>query len=120
MKADWWSCDGGSRTGTGATASQMTRRSLFTAAAIGSISWLADGRSALAQIALNPVHRRPEHVLVVIFLRGGADGLNVIVPHGEDAYYRLRPSLGIAKPTDRTANERERALDLDGFYGFHP
>ncbi|MDO9239893.1 MAG: hypothetical protein Q7U30_07755, partial [Methylicorpusculum sp.] len=29
--------------------------------------------------------------LVVIFQRGGCDGLNVVVPHGEDEYYRLRP-----------------------------
>jgi uncharacterized protein (DUF1501 family) len=52
---------------------------------------------------------RETDVLVVIFLRGGADGLNMIVPYREDAYYRLRPSLSISEPTD-----------LDGFFGFHP
>ncbi len=34
--------------------------------------------------------------LVVVFLRGAADVLNMVVPHGEDAYYQLRPTLGIA------------------------
>ncbi|MCC6698108.1 MAG: DUF1501 domain-containing protein [Candidatus Hydrogenedentes bacterium] len=34
--------------------------------------------------------------LVVIFLRGGADGLNMVVPIGDDAYYRARPLVGIS------------------------
>ncbi|MDP3215551.1 MAG: DUF1501 domain-containing protein [Deltaproteobacteria bacterium] len=55
--------------------------------------------------------------LVVVFLRGGCDGLNMLVPHGEDAYYSLRPTLGIAPPS---AGNPLSALDLDGFFGFHP
>src|SRR6188474_3317151 len=58
--------------------------------------------------------------LVVLFLRGAADILNMVVPHGEDAYYRLRPSLGIPRPDDSKAKQEERTLDLDGFFGFHP
>lgn len=55
--------------------------------------------------------------LIVVFLRGGCDGLNMLVPHGEDAYYALRPTLGIAPPS--TGNPLS-ALNLDGFFGFHP
>lgn len=55
--------------------------------------------------------------LVVVFLRGGCDGLNMLVPHGEDAYYNLRPTLGIAPPS---AGNPLSALDLDGFFGLHP
>lgn len=55
--------------------------------------------------------------LVVVFLRGGCDGLNMLVPHGEDAYYKLRPTLGIARPS---ASNPLSTLDLDGFFGFHP
>ena len=58
--------------------------------------------------------------LVVVFLRGAADVLNMIVPHGEDAYYQLRPSLGIARPDDSAASKEERAIDLNGFFGLHP
>jgi len=58
--------------------------------------------------------------LVVIFLRGAADGLNIVVPHGDASYYGLRPSLGIARPDDGRAPGPQRALDLDGFFGFHP
>ncbi len=49
--------------------------------------------------------------LVVIFQRGAADGLNIVVPHGEQAYYSMRPSIAIA--------QRE-VIDLDGFFGLHP
>lgn len=38
-----------------------------------------------------------QHTLVVVFLRGGADGLHMVVPHGDDGYYRARPLIGIAK-----------------------
>jgi uncharacterized protein (DUF1501 family) len=49
--------------------------------------------------------------LVVIFQRGAADGLNIVVPHGEQAYYAMRPSINIP---------RSSILDLDGFFGLHP
>ncbi|HVR38870.1 MAG TPA: DUF1501 domain-containing protein, partial [Thermoanaerobaculia bacterium] len=54
---------------------------------------------------------RGKKVLVAIFQRGAVDGLNMIVPHGERAYYSARPSIAIAK---------KDALDLDGFFGAHP
>lgn len=54
--------------------------------------------------------------LVVIFQRGGCDGLNTVVPYGEDEYYNLRPSIGIAPPGTQAGT----ALDLDGFFGLHP
>jgi uncharacterized protein (DUF1501 family) len=59
-------------------------------------------------------------VLLVVFLRGAADCLNMIVPHGEEAYYRLRPSLSIPRPDDRRAAAAFRTVDLDGFFGMHP
>jgi uncharacterized protein (DUF1501 family) len=49
--------------------------------------------------------------LVVVFQRGAADGLNIVVPHGEPAYYAMRPSINIP---------RSAVLDLDGFFGLHP
>lgn len=60
---------------------------------------------------------RKGKVLVCLFQRGAADALNVVVPHGERAYYRLRPNIGIARPS---ANDPASALDLDGFFGLHP
>ena len=55
-------------------------------------------------------------VLVVVFQRGGMDGLNVVIPFKDRAYYQLRPSIAVAEP----ASGEERAIDLDGFYGLHP
>jgi uncharacterized protein (DUF1501 family) len=44
----------------------------------------------------------------------------MVLPHGEDAYYQLRPSLGIARPDDPKKKKEERTVDLDGFFGLHP
>ncbi len=49
--------------------------------------------------------------LVVIFQRGAADGLNVVVPHGEPNYYAMRQTIAIQK---------KDVLDLNGFFGLHP
>ena len=50
-----------------------------------------------------------ENRLVVIILRGGMDGLDVVQPYGDPGYARLRPRL--AGPVDH---------DLDGFFALHP
>jgi uncharacterized protein (DUF1501 family) len=55
-------------------------------------------------------------VLVAIFQRGAVDGLNMVVPYGEQDYYRSRPTIGIARPGSADLS----ALDLDGFFAFHP
>ncbi len=55
-------------------------------------------------------------ILVAIFQRGAVDGLNVVVPHGERAYYDLRPTIAIPRPN----NTPDAAIDLDGFFGLHP
>ena len=49
--------------------------------------------------------------LVVIFQRGAADGLNIVVPWREPNYYAMRPSIAIPQT---------QVLDLDGFFGLHP
>lgn len=54
---------------------------------------------------------RRKKVLVTIFQRGAADGLNIVVPHGEKRYYELRPGIAIPK---------REVVDLDGMFGFHP
>jgi uncharacterized protein (DUF1501 family) len=56
-------------------------------------------------------------ILVAIFQRGAADGLNIVVPHGEKAYYDLRPTIAIPRPA---ANRDDSAIDLDGRFGLHP
>ena len=55
--------------------------------------------------------------LIVLFQRGAADGLNTVVPFGEENYYRLRPSIAIPRPQRGVEGA---AVDLDGFFGLHP
>lgn len=56
-------------------------------------------------------------VLIAIFQRGAADGLNMVVPYGEQRYYAFRPTLAIQPPR---RGSTESAIDLDGFFGLHP
>lgn len=56
-------------------------------------------------------------VLVCLFQRGAADALNMVVPHGDAAYYVLRPDIAIARPARGVAAS---VIDLDGFFGLHP
>ncbi len=68
------------------------RDALKAGLGLGLLPWL--GATALGQVR---VKSETDRTLVVIFLRGGADGLNLLVPHSDDAYYRARPTLGIPK-----------------------
>jgi uncharacterized protein (DUF1501 family) len=64
-------------------------------------------RAAFGAVAPGTNNKR----LVVIFQRGAADGLNIVVPHAEPQYYAMRPSINIP---------RKSVVDLDGFFGLHP
>lgn len=59
-------------------------------------------------------------ILVAIFQRGAADGLNIVVPHGESAYYALRPTISVPRPSSAGDMAGKTAIDLDGFFGLHP
>ncbi len=97
----------------------VSRRDLIRLGALGMVGWVAASQTALSQIAINNQQPTTNNVLVVLFLRGGMDGLNAVVPYADEEYYRLRPSLGIGAPNSKTAIA-DRAIDLDGFFGFHP
>jgi uncharacterized protein (DUF1501 family) len=56
-------------------------------------------------------------ILIAIFQRGAVDGLNVVVPFGEQRYYELRPTIAVPPPSP--GNE-DAAIDLNGFFGLHP
>src|SRR2546423_2760223 len=62
---------------------------------------------------------RRKKVLVAIFQRGAADGLNIVVPHAEQRYYELRPTIGIPRPAANSGSE-DSVIDLDGFFGLNP
>ncbi len=64
----------------------------------------------------NAATTKGRKVVVAIFQRGAVDGLNVVIPYGEGAYYAARPTIAVPRPG---AGEGA-ALDLDGFFGVHP
>lgn len=94
-----------------------SRRAILRGAALGGVAWMAGIPSALANLGFRA---RPDgrDTLVVVFLRGGADGLNVVPPYVEDDYHRRRPSLRLRTPKESPASAR--TLDLDGFFGLNP
>ncbi|HEY2015491.1 MAG TPA: DUF1501 domain-containing protein [Bryobacteraceae bacterium] len=86
------------------------RGSAMVMAGAGSLPfWL--GRAAAAT-------QGKRKILVAIFQRGAADGLNVVVPFAEKRYYELRPTIGIAAPGG--SNAFNSAIDLDGHFGLNP
>src|SRR5436190_13615782 len=88
-------------------------------------AFLKNGSLALVTLGFAPdficrtvqAARARQKVLIAIFQRGAVDGLNMIVPHGEKAYYDARPNIAIPKPGARGGDS---AIDLDGFFGLHP
>lgn len=89
----------------------LTRRAFVAGGvrltALGSLA-PALGASALAQTGKSDANDR---ILVVVQLTGGNDGLNTVVPHAQDAYYRMRPTLAV----------KESAVHkLDDHVGLHP
>lgn len=93
-----------------------TRRIFLKSSALAMVGmgappvWLS--RAVFAQDA--PGAR--QKILIAIFQRGAVDGLNVVMPHADPAYYALRPSLAIPRPNGSESS----AIDLDGHFGLHP
>ncbi len=92
--------------------SPLTRRAFMKGGAMAVVgasavpSFLT--RSVLAQATTAQAQGKK---LVVIFQRGAADGLNIVVPYREKSYYELRPTINIPQ---------NQVIDLDGFFGLHP
>ena len=92
----------------------MNRRIFLKSGAMTMLS-LGFAPSFLGRAAAAVGARRK--LLIAIFQRGAVDGLNMIVPHGEADYYRLRPTIAIPRPGRDAMGS---AIDLDGFFGLHP
>ena len=93
-----------------------TRREFMkTTGALLGASALGLSPAALAQ-ALRENGTPP--TMVCIYLRGGADALNAIVPAGDSDYYAIRPTLAIPARSDNPNNPA--VLPINNFFGFHP
>ncbi|HMT09242.1 MAG TPA: DUF1501 domain-containing protein [Pyrinomonadaceae bacterium] len=86
--------------------------------ALGSFGMMAAAPEFLHQFAAAQTAAKgfgKKKVLVTVFMRGAVDGLNMLVPHGDDSYYSLRPTIAVASP-----GKADGALDLDGHFGLNP
>jgi uncharacterized protein (DUF1501 family) len=104
-----WGCD---TQGRDATRRGVTRRGFMKGGALALVgtsvipAFLT--RSVMAEVTTAAANKKK---LVVLFQRGAADGLNIVVPYQEKNYYTMRPSIAI---------QQKDVLDLDGFFGLHP
>lgn len=94
---------------------QISRRVFIKGSGVAMLGYSALPAFLQRAVAATPMPNKK--ILVVLFQRGAMDGLNAVVPYGEENYYRLRPSIAIPKPRN---GSKEAALDLDGFFGVHP
>jgi len=92
----------------------MSHRRDFLGRALGGSALLAAGPVVpefLARAAAQTPASDKDTILVVVELAGGNDGLNTVVPYGDDLYHRARPTLGLT---------RREVLRIDDYHGLHP
>jgi uncharacterized protein (DUF1501 family) len=88
---------------------ELSRRSMLRGAlALGGATFVVGSATVSASASSL---RNATSVLVVLSLRGGADGMSLVVPHGDHGYYKARPTIGIPK---------DRLLAKDALFGLHP
>jgi uncharacterized protein (DUF1501 family) len=94
----------------------MTSRRVFVKNGAFALVSLGFAPSFLARTAFAAGATARSRRLIAIFQRGAVDGLSVIVPFGDNEYYRARPGIAIQRP----GAAADAAVDLDGFFGFNP
>src|SRR5262245_27257216 len=94
-----------------------SRRVFLKSTGLAFVSFGVAPRVLLRSVYAADGARRRGKVLVVVFQRGACDGLNTVIPYGEEAYRKLRPTIAVPAPR---GGSRDAALDLDGHFGLHP
>src|SRR5262245_32051034 len=90
----------------------MNRRR-FLARSLQGVSLLSVG-SFVPQFLVNTAHAAEagkDNVLVVLELTGGNDGLNTVIPYGDDLYHKARPTLRFTK---------DQVVKVKDDIGLHP
>jgi uncharacterized protein (DUF1501 family) len=86
-----------------------SRRGLLKGALLAGSTTMI-GEAVMSTAAAVP-GRTARAVLVVLSLRGAADGMSLVVPHGDPVYYEARPRIAIPQAS---------LIGADGFFGMHP
>ncbi len=95
----------------------MDRRQFLRKACLGSVAAHCYFSSSPLRFKFNTAHAAQNKTLIVVFQRGGCDGLNTVIPYTEEDYYRMRPTIAIAAPDSTNPNA---ALALNSQFALHP
>ena len=92
----------------------INRRQFISNLAIATTFLICPGLKAVG-LTDSDNENSQKNKLLVIFLRGAIDGLNIVTPYGDKRYYEYRPTIAIPSPKDDNG-----LVDLDGFFGLNP
>ncbi|MEA3246635.1 MAG: DUF1501 domain-containing protein [Gemmatimonadota bacterium] len=96
---------------------ELSRREFVgTAAGLSSAMFFPEW---LPKVVLAQTYASNRDVIVSIFQRGGVDGLNLVVPYADPAYYTGRSTIAIPRP-DASVPANQKVTALDNFFGFAP
>lgn len=91
----------------------LSRRVFLRGAGLAAVGVAGNASPLLVRMA--EASQSAAKLFVHVFLRGGADGLNMVVPYGEPEYYTIRREIAVPRP-----GQNGGVVDIDGFFGFHP
>src|SRR5437588_2360114 len=99
----------------------LTRRVFLRGSAIAMVGM---GQAPMWLARAAATEGRKNKTLVAIFMRGAADGLNIVVPFGDKRYRELRPTLALQAPRQGDDNDNNNGpfgavIDLDGTFGLN-
>ncbi|WP_341924196.1 DUF1501 domain-containing protein [Nocardioides psychrotolerans] len=94
------------------TATSLSRRAILRSTfAAGCVTTMGSAVVSVAASSAAAAADPASSVIVVLSLRGAADGLSLVVPHADPTYYSARPTIAVPSST---------LLAKDGFFGLHP
>jgi uncharacterized protein (DUF1501 family) len=94
---------------------RLARRGVLKLAGAAALAGLGGIQILRAQTVPAYGSATPQPRLVVVMLRGAMDGLSLVVPHGDNAYYQERATIAVARP-----GEAGGAIALTNLFGLHP
>jgi len=97
---------------------ELSRRQfLGTAAGVSAAAFFPDW---LPKIVMSKAFASNRDIIVSVFMRGGSDGLSLVVPFADANYYSSRPTIKIPRPDDTTVAAQLRGVNLDNFFMLSP
>ena len=91
---------------------ELSRRQFVAGA--GAVFAAAAFPAWLPRVVLADSYASSRDVIVSVFMRGGADGLSLVVPFGDANYYASRPTIAVAQPDSSAASQVTAITDYFG------